>query len=66
MPTKANQAWSLEPKDRAEGGDFAQYQPADGTKFRALTVVDVFISEALTIEIGQRLIGGNDVEALNR
>ena len=41
-------------------------QLVDGTKFRALTVVDVFTREALAIEIGQRLKGESVVEVLNR
>ena len=41
-------------------------QLADGTKFRALTVVDVFTREALAIEVGQRLKGENVVRTLDR
>ena len=57
MPKAANQAWSL---------DFVHDQFVDGSKFRALTVVDVFTREALAIEVGQRLRGENVVEVLNR
>ena len=32
------------------------------TKFRTLTIVDVFSREALAIEVGQRLRGENVVE----
>jgi putative transposase len=44
----ANDVWSL---------DFAADQLADGTRFRALTVFDIFTREALAIEDGQRLAG---------
>jgi putative transposase len=38
-----NEAWSL---------DFAD-QLADGRRFRALTIVDVYTRESLVIEVGQ-------------
>jgi putative transposase len=41
-------------------------QLADGTRFRVLTVVDVFTREALAIEVGQRLAGEHVVAVLNR
>ena len=41
-------------------------QLGNGTKFRALTVVDVFSRKGLAIEIGQRLKGEHVVEVLNR
>ena len=53
----ANDVWSL---------DFVADQLADGTRFRALTVVDVFTREALAIEVGQRLAGEHVVGVLNR
>lgn len=53
----ANDIWSL---------DFVADQLADGTRFRALTVVDVFTREALVIDVGQRLAGEHVVAALNR
>ena len=53
----ANDIWSL---------DFVADQLADGTRFRALTVVDVFTREALAIDVGQRLAGEHVVAALNR
>ncbi len=40
-------------------------QLADGSKFRTLTIVDVFTKEALAIEVGQRLRGEHVVSALN-
>ena len=46
--------------------DFVADQLADGSKFRALTVVDVFTKEALAIEVGQRLRAEHVVSALNR
>jgi len=56
-PRAANEVWSL---------DFVSDQLADGTRFRALTVVDVFSREALAIEVGQRLGGEHVVAVLNR
>jgi putative transposase len=53
----ANDIWSL---------DFVADQLADGTRFRALTVVDVFTREALAIDVGQRLAGEHVVATLNR
>jgi putative transposase len=41
-------------------------QLADGSKFRTLTIVDVFTKEALAIEVGQRLKGEHVVSALSR
>jgi putative transposase len=55
--TAANQAWSL---------DFVADQLADGRRFRALTMVDVFTRESVAIEVGQALKGTDVVEALNR
>lgn len=56
-PTQANQAWSM---------DFVADQLANGTKFRTLTIIDVYSKEALAIEVGQRLRGEHVVAALNR
>lgn len=56
-PRAANEVWSL---------DFVSDQLADGTRFRALTVVDVFSREALAIEVGHRLGGEHVVAVLNR
>jgi putative transposase len=50
-------AWSL---------DFIHDQLSQGTKFRALTVVDIVSREGLAIEVGQRLRGKHVVEVLNR
>nr|WP_152034529.1 IS3 family transposase [Burkholderia contaminans] len=57
VPVKPNDAWSM---------DFVADQLADGSKFRTLTIVDVFTKEALAIEVGQRLKGEHVVSALNR
>lgn len=57
VPGKPNDAWSM---------DFVADQPADGLKFRTLTIVDVFTKEALAIEVGQRLRGEHVVSALSR
>ena len=56
-PRTADEVWSL---------DFVSDQLANGTRFRALTVVDVFSREALAIEVGQRLGGEHVVAVLNR
>ena len=56
-PHAANEVWSL---------DFVADQLADGTRFRALTVIDVFSREALAIDVGQRLGGEHVVATLNR
>jgi len=55
--TAPNQVWSL---------DFVADQLADGRRFRALTVVDVFTRESLAIEVGQSLKGENVAQVLNR
>ena len=52
-----NQVWSL---------DFVADQLADGRRFRALTVVDVFTREGLAIEVGQNLKGDDVVCVLSR
>jgi putative transposase len=57
VPKRVNQAWSM---------DFVADQLADGRKLRGLTVVDVFIREALCIRVGQRLRGEDVVEACNQ
>jgi transposase InsO family protein len=56
-PRRPDEAWSL---------DFVADQLADGRKFRALTVVDVFTREALAIEVGSRLRGEHVVATLDR
>jgi putative transposase len=56
-PHRPDEVWSL---------DFVADQLADGRKFRALTVVDVYTREALAIEIGPRLRGEDVVATLDR
>ncbi len=56
-PSRPNEVWSM---------DFVSEQLSNGTKFRTLTIVDVFSREALAIEVGQRLGGEHVVAALNR
>lgn len=46
--------------------DFVSDQLSDGTRFRALTVVDVFSREALAIDVGKCLGGEHVVAVLNR
>jgi putative transposase len=46
VPVRPNEVWSL---------DFVADQLADGTRLRALPVVDVFSREALAIDVGKRL-----------
>jgi putative transposase len=55
--TETNQAWGL---------DFVSDQLADGRRFRALMIVDVFTRKCPAIEVGQVLKGTNVVEVLNR
>lgn len=56
-PTAPDQAWSM---------DFVADQLQDGTRFRSLTIVDVYTREALAIEVGQSLKGDDVVRTLNR
>ena len=56
-PSAANQAWSL---------DFLHDELGNSSKFRALTVVDIFTREALAIRVGQRHKGEDVVDTLNR
>ena len=56
-PAAPNQVWSL---------DFVADQLADGRRFRALTVVDVYTRESLAIEAEQSLKGGDVVRVLQR
>ena len=56
-PTAPNQVWSL---------DFVADQLADGRRFRALTVVDIYTRECLAIEVGQSLKGKDVVRVLNQ
>jgi putative transposase len=56
-PSRPDHAWSL---------DFVADQLADGRRFRALTVVDVFTREALAVEVGIRLRGEDVVATLDR
>jgi putative transposase len=46
--------------------DFVADQLQDGTRFRSLTVVDVYTRKAAGIEVGQSLKGGDVVRKLNR
>lgn len=46
--------------------DFVADQLADGTRFRALTIVDVFSHAALAIEVGKGLGAEHVVASLNR
>ena len=57
QPAAPDDAWTM---------DFVADQLANGTRFRALTVVDVFTREALAIEVGQRLKGEDVVATLDR
>lgn len=46
--------------------DFVADQLADGRRFRALTVVDVYTRECVAIEVGQSLKGHDVVRVLQR
>lgn len=52
-----NQAWNL---------DFVADQLRDGRRFRALTIIDVYTRESVTIEVRQSLKGEDVVRTLNR
>lgn len=54
---RPNQAWSM---------DFVADQLVNGTRFRALTIVDVYTREALAITVGQRLKAEDVVCVCNR
>jgi putative transposase len=54
--TRPNQVWSL---------DFVSDQLADGRRFRALTVVDIYTRESLAIEARPGLKGADVVRVLN-
>ena len=54
---RPNEVWAV---------DFVADQLVNGSRFRALTVVDVFSREALAITVGQRLGADDVVNALNR
>jgi putative transposase len=56
-PTGPDQVWSM---------DFVADQLQDGTRFRSLTIVDVYTREAVAIEVGQSLKGDDVVRTLNR
>ena len=55
--TRPNEVWSL---------DFVADQLADGRRFRALTVLDVFTRECLAIQAGQSVRGAQVVEVLQQ
>jgi len=57
IATAPDQAWSI---------DFVADQLQDGTRFRALTILDVYTREGVAIEVGQRLKGDDVVRVLNR
>lgn len=56
-PSRPNECWSM---------DFVTDQLVSGTRFRALTVLDVFTKECLAIEVSQSLKGENVVTVLKR
>jgi transposase InsO family protein len=55
--TAPNRAWSI---------DFVADQLQDGTRFQALTILDVCTREGVAIEAGQSLRGEDVVRVLNR
>ena len=57
VATRPNLAWSM---------DFVADQLVDGTRFRALTIVDVFTRESLDIAVGKSLKAEQVVEACNK
>jgi putative transposase len=57
VPKRPNQAWSM---------DFVSDQLVNGTRFRALTIVDVYTRESLAIAVGQRLRAEDVVAVCNK
>jgi putative transposase len=57
VATAPNEAWSV---------DFVADQLQDGTRFRALTMVDVYTRESVAIGAGKSLRGEDVVRVLNR
>jgi putative transposase len=57
QPSRVNEVWSM---------DFVHDQLSDGRKIRMLTMIDVYTREALAIEVGERLRGGDVALVLNR
>jgi putative transposase len=55
--TPPNQAWSL---------DFVADRLQDGTRFRALTILDVYTREGVAIHTGQSLKGEDVVRVLGK
>lgn len=56
-PMRVNEAWNM---------DFGADQLTNGTKFKTLTIVDVFSKVSLVFEVGQKLRGEYGVAMLNR
>jgi len=57
VPKRPNQAWAM---------DFVADQLVNGTRFRALTILDVFTREALAIRVGQQLRAEHVLEECDR
>jgi putative transposase len=57
VATAPNQAWSL---------DFVSDPLEDGTRFRSLTILDVYTRECVALEAGQSLKGEDVVRVLDR
>ncbi|MEO6983413.1 MAG: DDE-type integrase/transposase/recombinase [Edaphobacter sp.] len=56
-PTALDQAWSI---------DFVADELQDGTKFLSMTVVDVYMREAVAVEAGKSLKGDDVMRTLSR
>lgn len=56
-PSATNQTWSM---------DFVADQLQDGSRFRSRNIVNVYICEAVAIEVGQSLKGDDAVRTLNK
>lgn len=54
---RPNQVWSM---------DFVSDQLVNGSRFRALTIVDVYTREALAIAVGQQLRAENVIAVCNK
>jgi putative transposase len=56
VPKRSNQAWAM---------DFVADELVNGTRIRALTIIDVYTREALSIRVGHRMRGEDVVEVCN-
>ena len=66
LQRRRRERFRAQPRTKFGGLDFIADQLADGRRFRALTVVDIYTRESLAIESGQSMKGEDVVRVLNR